>query len=130
MTYFLPTKRYILIWKSNYNLKEHKSCGKKSKMIRRNMKKQLNWNEKVKSGKVNRFPIGQVSSLEDLDVFSSNTQTETSWCSLQIRDLVVLKSSPSGWFFTAIHESQDKKGGGHCFNSSLPLSSASQKLRH
>ena len=33
----------------------------------------------VKSGKVNRFPTGHLSSLEDLDVFSINTQTETSW---------------------------------------------------
>ena len=35
--------------------------------------------KKVKSGKVNRFPIGHLSSLEDLDFFSSNTQTKTSW---------------------------------------------------
>ena len=75
MTYFLPTKRHILMWKRNYNLKEHKSCGKKSKVIQRNVnKQQLNWNENW-----NRFPTGQPSSLEDLDVFSSNTLTETSW---------------------------------------------------
>ena len=44
------------------------------------MKKQkLNLNKQVKSGKVNRFSIGHLSRLEDLDVFSSNTQTETNW---------------------------------------------------
>ena len=32
-------KAYFVV-KSNYNLKEHKSCGKKSKMIQQNMKKQ------------------------------------------------------------------------------------------
>ena len=61
-------------------MKGHKSCGKKSKVIQRNVKKQkLNLNKQVKSGKVNRFPIGHLSRLEDLDVFSSNTQTETNW---------------------------------------------------
>ena len=37
----------------------------------------------------------------------------------------------SGFSFTNIHESQDcREGGGHFFNSSLPLPSASQTLRH
>ena len=74
MTYFLPTKRHILMWKSNYNLKEHKSCGKKSKVIQQNKDTITNLNKKAKSGKV-----PHLLSLEDLDVFSSNTQTETSW---------------------------------------------------
>ena len=40
MAYFLPTKKHILIWKSNFDLKEHKNYGKKSKVIEQNMKKQ------------------------------------------------------------------------------------------
>ena len=48
---FLPTKRHVLTWKSNHNLKELNSCEKKSKMAKWNMKKQqLKWNEKVKPG--------------------------------------------------------------------------------
>ena len=56
-------KRHILTWKSNCNLKDDKKCRTKLKMIQQNMKKRLlNWNEKVKSGKVNRFLINPLSS--------------------------------------------------------------------
>ena len=37
--YFMRTKRYILTWKSNYNLKEDKNNGKKLKITQQNMKK-------------------------------------------------------------------------------------------
>ena len=61
--FFLPTKSQILTWKSNYNLKEHQSCGEKSKMIQWNMKKRkLNWNQKVKSGNLHRSLISPLSS--------------------------------------------------------------------
>ena len=39
MTYFLHTKRHILMRNSDYNLKKHKSCKQKSKILQHNMNK-------------------------------------------------------------------------------------------
>ena len=77
--------------KRNFSLRKHKSRGKKSKMIQRNMKKQLNLKQKGqirKSKQISNWSTLNPNilnktavepSLEDSKVFSSNTQTETSW---------------------------------------------------
>ena len=73
-TFFLPTERHILTWKSNCNLKGHKICRKKSKMIQLNMKKRLlNWNEKVILRNLNKFLIDPLSSR----IHWTNQQCET-----------------------------------------------------
>ena len=59
----MRTKRHTLTWKRNYNLKVDKNCGKKLKMMLKNVKKRsLNWNKKIKSRKVNRSLINLLSN--------------------------------------------------------------------